>query len=242
MDDSFVGLCNSDMKTGIFRRKSSTMRSRLSSIQSASCPASPRQGLRTISSDGELGRLDHSPTSASLASTSGAGQSSNADRTGNGLQRSASTVSNYRPRSSPSGLYSYTGKNAKIILNHLFTVMMSTYNGFVGSAPSSIQGSRVDLSAFDRGSAIYLGCSPPKNPSFPSNANIASTSSSMSMSRLARSTIVSGSNTLSPHGSPNNSPSRKSSSMNKTPPISPKRSASQTRGNRTNIDNAKRID
>lgn len=99
-----------------------------------------------------------------------------------------------------------------------------------GSAPSSIQGSRVDLSAFDRGSAIYLGCSPPKHPSFPSNASIASNSSSISMSRLARSTIVSGGSTLSPHNSPNNSPTRKP--MNRTPPISPKRSTSQTRNSR----------
>uniref|UniRef100_A0A1A9UG79 Dual specificity protein phosphatase 15 n=1 Tax=Glossina austeni TaxID=7395 RepID=A0A1A9UG79_GLOAU len=53
------------------------------------------------------------------------------------LQRSASTVSGLgvRPRSSPAGLYSYTG-----------------------SVPSS----RVDLRDSDRGSAIYLGCSAPR--------------------------------------------------------------------------------
>lgn len=103
--DFSTGLCNTDTKTGIFRRKSSTMRSRLASVQSSSCPASPREGMRAISSEGALGRMDHSATSASLASTS-AGPSSTCVT---GLQRSASTVSNYRPRSSPSGLYSYTG-------------------------------------------------------------------------------------------------------------------------------------
>ncbi|XP_055854674.1 protein phosphatase Slingshot isoform X2 [Episyrphus balteatus] len=65
---------------------------------------------------------------------------------GNGapLQRSSSTVSgmSIRPRSSPAGLHSYTG-----------------------SVPSSVRGSRVDLDQEDQGSAIYLGCSAPKNTS-----------------------------------------------------------------------------
>uniref|UniRef100_A0A1A9WQ28 Dual specificity protein phosphatase 15 n=1 Tax=Glossina brevipalpis TaxID=37001 RepID=A0A1A9WQ28_9MUSC len=57
--------------------------------------------------------------------------------TNGSLQRSASTVSGLgvRPRSSPAGLYSYTG-----------------------SMPSS----RVDLRDSDKGSAIYLGCSAPR--------------------------------------------------------------------------------
>lgn len=92
-----------DTKSGIFRRKSSTTRSRLAPIQSSSCPTSPRQALRTISSDSALRKLDHSPTSTSLCMATAPSSS------GIGLQRSASTVSNYRPRSSPSGLYSYTG-------------------------------------------------------------------------------------------------------------------------------------
>uniref|UniRef100_A0A182QDZ6 Dual specificity protein phosphatase 15 n=1 Tax=Anopheles farauti TaxID=69004 RepID=A0A182QDZ6_9DIPT len=52
------------------------------------------------------------------------------------LRRSSSIVSTFRPRSSPAGLYSYTG-----------------------SAPPSIHGSRVDLSGVSggTGSAIYLG-------------------------------------------------------------------------------------
>ncbi|TMW50796.1 hypothetical protein DOY81_004125 [Sarcophaga bullata] len=60
------------------------------------------------------------------------------------LQRSASTVSGLavRPRSSPAGLHSYTG-----------------------SVPSSVHGSRADLREIDKGSAIYLGCSAPRNSS-----------------------------------------------------------------------------
>uniref|UniRef100_A0A8D8D5Q7 Dual specificity protein phosphatase 15 n=3 Tax=Culex pipiens TaxID=7175 RepID=A0A8D8D5Q7_CULPI len=56
------------------------------------------------------------------------------------LRRSASIVSTFRPRSSPAGLYSYTG-----------------------SAPPSLHGSRVDLagSAKNTGSAIYLGTNNP---------------------------------------------------------------------------------
>ncbi|XP_037936354.1 tyrosine-protein phosphatase vhp-1 isoform X2 [Teleopsis dalmanni] len=64
---------------------------------------------------------------------------------GTHLQRSASTISGLgvRPRSSPAGLHSYTGT--------------------VGSVPSSVHGSRVDLRDSDKGSAIYLGCTAPRN-------------------------------------------------------------------------------
>ncbi|XP_055534949.1 protein phosphatase Slingshot homolog 3 [Wyeomyia smithii] len=62
------------------------------------------------------------------------------------LRRSSSIVSTFRPRSSPAGLYSYTG-----------------------SAPPSIHGSRVDLagSVKNTGSAIYLGTSSPPGGAFP---------------------------------------------------------------------------
>lgn len=102
-----IGLCNTDTKSGVFRRKSSSARNRLAPIQSStSCPTSPRQGLRSISSDGALRKLDHSMTSTSLA----ADAILNDVHSNTMLHRSASTVSNYRPRSSPSGLFSYTGK------------------------------------------------------------------------------------------------------------------------------------
>ncbi|XP_061397531.1 protein phosphatase Slingshot [Musca vetustissima] len=72
---------------------------------------------------------------------------------GTHLQRSASTVSGLavRPRSSPAGLHSYTG-----------------------SVPSSVHGSRVDLRDTEKGSAIYLGCSAPRN----STLSLASSGSS----------------------------------------------------------------
>lgn len=93
------GLCNSDVRPGIFRRKSSSSKNRLSVIQSSSCPTSPKQGLRTNHSTASLGQYD--------SNTSMSGSTS---RTAFGLHRSSSTVSAIRPRSSPSGLHSYTGK------------------------------------------------------------------------------------------------------------------------------------
>lgn len=90
-----LGLCNWDTKTGIFRRKSSSSRSRLLPVQSSSCPTSPRQGLRINKSASSLRQYE------SVAGTS----------TTLNLHRSASTISAFRPRSSPSGLYSYTGTN-----------------------------------------------------------------------------------------------------------------------------------
>lgn len=75
--------------------------------QSSSCPSSPRQGLRMNSSCASLSQID-----SQLASTSSST-----------LHRSASTMSAIRPRSSPSGLFSYTG-----ILNILifYAVLKST--------------------------------------------------------------------------------------------------------------------
>lgn len=79
------------MKPGIFRRRSSNLstRSRLSAMQTTSCPTSPRQGARRSSRSVE-------PPGPSTSSA--------------GLQRSASTISAaMRPRSSPAGFFSYTG-------------------------------------------------------------------------------------------------------------------------------------
>lgn len=97
------GLCNTETKAGIFRKKSNTSRSRLSinqgssNRQTSSCPSSPRQGMRLNNSTSSLTQYEQ-----------------NAIVTSTALHRSASTMSSLRPRSSPSGLYSYTGKIEKI--------------------------------------------------------------------------------------------------------------------------------
>lgn len=93
------GLCNTDTKAGIFRKKSNSSRSRLSispsQYKSSSCPSSPRQGaLRLNNSTSSLSQYELNAASTSTAV----------------LHRSASTMSAFRPRSSPSGLFSYTGK------------------------------------------------------------------------------------------------------------------------------------
>ncbi|KAI9588040.1 hypothetical protein GQX74_003886 [Glossina fuscipes] len=121
-----IGVCNMDPTKGLFRRRPSS--------------ASTRSRLKPQSAAGGITTAQSCPTSPKHSGCSQAG-----DRTAkkteepiNGsLQRSASTVSGLgvRPRSSPAGLYSYTG-----------------------SVPSS----RVDLRDSDRGSAIYLGCSAPR--------------------------------------------------------------------------------
>ncbi|XP_049543583.1 uncharacterized protein DDB_G0271670 isoform X2 [Anopheles darlingi] len=107
-----------------------------------SCPTSPRCGKASAAqrrSTGEPGsgpagsRMPDNPRAAGeYAAEIDIGELSE-------LRRSSSIVSTYRPRSSPAGLYSYTG-----------------------SAPPSIHGSRVDLSggvSGGTGSAIYLGSS-----------------------------------------------------------------------------------
>ncbi|XP_055902620.1 protein phosphatase Slingshot isoform X1 [Eupeodes corollae] len=83
--------------------------------------------------------------SSSGGNGNGSGVGGGSSNNGAPLQRSGSTVSgmSIRPRSSPAGLHSYTA----------------------GSVPSSVRGSRVDLDQEDQGSAIYLGCSAPKNTS-----------------------------------------------------------------------------
>lgn len=97
-----TGLCNTDIRPGIFRRKSSSSRSRLSVVQSSSCPTSPRQGLRSNNSASSLRNFETNLSMAGCSSTSDIVP---------GLQRSASSISTVgRPRSSPSGLHSYTGE------------------------------------------------------------------------------------------------------------------------------------
>ncbi|XP_035788110.1 mucin-5AC-like isoform X2 [Anopheles albimanus] len=106
-----------------------------------SCPTSPRCGKASAQrrSTGEPGsgtagsrNPDNPRAAGEYAAEIDIGELSE-------LRRSSSIVSTYRPRSSPAGLYSYTG-----------------------SAPPSIHGSRVDLSggvSGGTGSAIYLGSS-----------------------------------------------------------------------------------
>uniref|UniRef100_A0A182MH32 Dual specificity protein phosphatase 22 n=1 Tax=Anopheles culicifacies TaxID=139723 RepID=A0A182MH32_9DIPT len=96
-----------------------------------SCPTSPRCSKALSQRQGSAGatRNPENPRAAGeYAAEIDLGEISE-------LRRSSSIVSTFRPRSSPAGLYSYTG-----------------------SAPPSIHGSRVDLSVSGgTGSAIYLG-------------------------------------------------------------------------------------
>ncbi|XP_035895873.1 uncharacterized protein DDB_G0271670 [Anopheles stephensi] len=98
-----------------------------------SCPTSPRCSKALSQRQGSTGasRNPENPRAAGeYAAEIDLGEISE-------LRRSSSIVSTFRPRSSPAGLYSYTG-----------------------SAPPSIHGSRVDLSVSGgTGSAIYLGSS-----------------------------------------------------------------------------------
>ncbi|XP_013110969.2 serine/arginine repetitive matrix protein 2 isoform X1 [Stomoxys calcitrans] len=99
-------------------------------------------------------RSNNGATGGAAAGAKSGGSSSGGGSNGAAnLQRSASTVSGLavRPRSSPAGLHSYTG-----------------------SVPSSVHGSRVDLRDTDKGSAIYLGCTAPRN----STLSLASSGSS----------------------------------------------------------------
>lgn len=108
-------MCRSDSTKGIFRRKTSTTssKSRLSissasnTTLSQSCPTSPRYANRTQRS---LSRPEPC-TSSSLESNDDDTRITLRKGAGNGLQRSASTVSHcfQRPANNPSGLYSYTG-------------------------------------------------------------------------------------------------------------------------------------
>ncbi|XP_062559785.1 uncharacterized protein LOC134224448 [Armigeres subalbatus] len=142
--DCPTGICRSDSRSG-FRRKGSTASRKqynLSSSPSTSSQLSVRNAAQSCPTS------PRSSKGAGRGSEAGAGQRNNPRAAGDNadeidigelseLRRSSSIVSTFRPRSSPAGLYSYTG-----------------------SAPPSIHGSRVDL-ASGTGSAIYLGANPP---------------------------------------------------------------------------------
>lgn len=110
------GLCNTDIRPGIFRRKSSSSRSRLSVVQSSSCPTSPRQGVRYNNSSSSLRNFETSSSVGSRSSTSDIMP---------GLHRSASSISTVgRPRSSPSGLFSYTGELVVFVSQYRFRLLI----------------------------------------------------------------------------------------------------------------------
>ncbi|XP_055312819.1 mucin-5AC [Sitodiplosis mosellana] len=183
-----TGVCNADTRQGIFRKKSNASRSRLSmnqNRQTSSCPSSPRQGLRLNNSTSSLTQLDSNAMNIATVS----------------LHRSASTMSSLRPRSSPSGLFSYTG-----------------------SAPPSVHGSRVDLSNLDKGSAIYLGCSPPRQNSF---SGIPSTIAAQLPAPNTTPNTGAISKLSSSRGS--SLSIRSSKSPKNTPPASPKKQQNQTK-------------
>lgn len=88
------------------------------------------------------------------------------------------------------------------------------------SAPPSVHGSRVDLSSFDKGSAIYLGCSPPRqnsfsastSPAIPNQSNTGAISKTASNNRGSNLSI-SGRATKSPKNTPPASPKKQSNQM-----------------------------
>ncbi|XP_058458327.1 uncharacterized protein DDB_G0271670 isoform X2 [Malaya genurostris] len=142
-----------DCPTGICRSESRGLRRKAT-------PPSPRKQYNLTASPSSSSQL----SVRSLSAVQSCPTSPRSSKTGNNpraagnhtaeldldelsdLRRSSSIVSTYRPRSVPSGLYSYTG-----------------------SAPPSIHGSRVDLtgSVKNTGSAIYLGTSSPSGAASP---------------------------------------------------------------------------
>ncbi|XP_052873467.1 uncharacterized protein DDB_G0271670 [Anopheles cruzii] len=159
--DCPTGICRTDSRGSSRPRKASvSSKKQYNSSLSTSPSTSSQLSVRSVGSPGGAQSCPTSPRCSAKASSgqrqagggsSGAGRHSDNPRAAgehaaeidigelSELRRSSSIVSTYRPRSGPSGLYSYTG-----------------------SAPPSIHGSRVDLSGGvtgGTGSAIYLGSS-----------------------------------------------------------------------------------
>jgi hypothetical protein len=135
------GVCHADPK-GLRRKSSNTSMSsiKVPTRSAQSCPSSPRisSSLRSRADQLQQQQQQHQLQQQTTSS------STTHNYHNDGLQRSGSimSVGSYRPRSSPSGLYSYTGKGCD-------------------SAPGSVRGSRADLVATtskETGSVIYLGC------------------------------------------------------------------------------------
>lgn len=89
-----------------------------------------------------------------------------------------------------------------------------------GSAPPSVHGSRVDLANFDKGSAIYLGCSPPRQnslsastvPAVPNQPNTGAISKTPS-NAIGSNLSISGRSTKSPKNTPPASPKKQPNQM-----------------------------
>lgn len=102
--------------------------------------------------------------------------------------------------------------------NKIHTKIKDFQHSKEGSAPSSVHGSRVDLASFDKGSAIYLGCSPPRQNSVGGMPPIGP--STGAISKMAPGTTNS---TLSLNNR------SKSKSPKNTPPVSPKKMPNQSK-------------
>lgn len=102
-------------------------------------------------------------------------------------------------------------KKIKIFLQTVGSTHPST-------APPSVHGSRVDLSNIDKGSAIYLGCSPPRNSqSFLGGAASSSTTNQNPINPTA-------SGAISKSKSSSTQTLARTKSPRSTPPASPKKS------------------
>lgn len=96
-----------------------------------------------------------------------------------------------------------------------------------GSAPPSVHGSRVDLATIDKGSAIYLGCAPPRQNSFtagqlPPAIQAASVPVQANTGAISKLSASNRGSSLSISG-------RSSKSPKSTPPASPKKQPNQSK-------------
>lgn len=139
-----IGICRSESRSGLRRKGSTASRKQYNlssspstssqlSVRSAaqSCPTSPRsskgggggdRGGGGTGSNGGAGQRNNPRAAGEHAAEIDIGELSE-------LRRSSSIVSTFRPRSSPAGLYSYTGKwmnfricntKRKMTLLHIF--------------------------------------------------------------------------------------------------------------------------
>ncbi|XP_053679768.1 serine-rich adhesin for platelets [Anopheles nili] len=203
--DCPTGICRTDSRGGIrpTRKSSISSKKQYNTSLSTSPSTSSQLSVRSMSGPGgaqscptsprcskALGQRQGSSTATrSLENPRAAGEYAAEIDLGeiSELRRSSSIVSTFRPRSSPAGLYSYTG-----------------------SAPPSIHGSRVDLSSGmtgGTGSAIYLGSSSGGSGGSASSSGTSGSSPGLSRRLSMRSTPKS-SPRSTPESSPKASPKR----------------------------------
>lgn len=170
---------------------------------SNSCPNSPRRSR--LSGDSSSSRSDQLLKGLTedevVEAEVGPGTSRSLESTRPpGIHRSASTTNaGVRPLTAPAGLYSYTGKwvTSGDLPPHLITLYYFT----LGSAPTSVHGSLVNLNSSAQGSAIYVGYIP--------SARGSVSASSFSLNNKQRSgSQISVSSSTSPAASPQSSPRR----------------------------------